>query len=29
MFVVGEVLMSVGLLQRMRLDIERQAGVPR
>jgi uncharacterized membrane protein YGL010W len=29
MFVVGEVLMSVGLLQRMRLDIERQAGVTR
>jgi uncharacterized membrane protein YGL010W len=29
MFVVGEVLMSVGLLQRMRMDIERQAGVTR
>ena len=26
MFVVGEVLMSAGLLQRMRMDIERQAG---
>lgn len=26
MFVVGEVLMSAGLLQRMRRDIERQAG---
>ncbi len=29
MFVVGEVLMGVGLLQRMRMDIERQAGVTR
>jgi uncharacterized membrane protein YGL010W len=29
MFVVGELLMSVGLLQRMRMDIERQAGVTR
>jgi len=29
MFVVGEVLMSAGLLQRMRMDIERQAGVTR
>jgi uncharacterized membrane protein YGL010W len=29
MFVVGEVLMSVGLLQRMRMDIERQAGAMR
>jgi uncharacterized membrane protein YGL010W len=27
MFVVGEVLMSAGLLQRMRMDIERQAGL--
>jgi uncharacterized membrane protein YGL010W len=27
MFVVGEVLMWAGLLQRMRMDIERQAGV--
>lgn len=27
MFVVGEVLMSVGLLQRMRMDIERQTGL--
>jgi uncharacterized membrane protein YGL010W len=26
MFVVGEVLISMGLLQRMRRDIERQAG---
>jgi uncharacterized membrane protein YGL010W len=29
MFVVGEVLMSAGLLQRMRIDIERQAGATR
>jgi uncharacterized membrane protein YGL010W len=29
MFVVGEVLMSAGLLQRMRMDIERQAGATR
>jgi uncharacterized membrane protein YGL010W len=29
MFVVGEVLMSAGLLQRMRMVIERQAGVTR
>jgi uncharacterized membrane protein YGL010W len=29
MFVVGEVLMSVGLLQRMHRDIERQAGASR
>jgi len=29
MFVVGEVLMSAGLLQRMRLDIEHQAGATR
>jgi uncharacterized membrane protein YGL010W len=29
MFVVGEVLMSAGLLQQMRMDIERQAGVTR
>jgi uncharacterized membrane protein YGL010W len=29
MFVVGEVLMRMGLLQRMRMDIERQAGVTR
>lgn len=29
MFVVGEVLMAIGLLQRMRLDIERQAGMAR
>jgi uncharacterized membrane protein YGL010W len=29
MFVVGEVLMSLGLLQRMRMDIERQAGALR
>ena len=26
MFVVAEVLMSAGLLQRLRMDIERQAG---
>jgi len=29
MFVVGEVLMTVGLLQRMHRDIERQAGATR
>jgi len=29
MFVVGEVLMALGLLQRMRMDIERQAGALR
>ncbi|PIT83316.1 DUF962 domain-containing protein [Limnohabitans sp. 15K] len=29
MFVVGEVLMSLGMLQRMRMDIERQAGALR
>ena len=29
MFVVGEVLMAVGLLQRMHRDIERQAGATR
>jgi uncharacterized membrane protein YGL010W len=29
MFVVGEVLMLAGLLQRMRMDIERQAGATR
>ena len=29
MFVVGEVLMSAGLLQRVRMDIERQAGATR
>jgi uncharacterized membrane protein YGL010W len=29
MFVVGEVLMSARLLQQMRMDIERQAGVTR
>jgi len=29
MFVVGELLMWAGLLQRMRMDIERQAGVTR
>ena len=29
MFVVGEVLMWVGLLQRMHMDIERQAGPTR
>jgi len=29
MFVVGELLMSAGLLQRLRMDIERQAGVIR
>ena len=29
MFVVGEVLMSAGLLQHMRMDIERQAGATR
>ena len=29
MFVVGEVLMSLGVLQRMRMDIERQAGATR
>lgn len=29
MFVVGEVLMQLGLLQRMRMDIERQAGATR
>jgi uncharacterized membrane protein YGL010W len=29
MFVVGEVLMWAGLLQRMHMDIERQAGATR
>lgn len=29
MFVVGELLMSLGLMQRMRMDIERQAGASR
>jgi uncharacterized membrane protein YGL010W len=29
MFVVGEVLMALGLLQRMHRDIERQAGATR
>jgi uncharacterized membrane protein YGL010W len=29
MFVVGEVLMWAGLLQRMHMDIERQAGTTR
>ena len=29
MFVVGEVLMGLGLLQKMRMDIERQAGATR
>lgn len=29
MFVVGEILMGLGLLQRMRMDIERQAGTTR